>query len=192
MRGRPGRRDREEGRRALSRRPDQELAQDQMHQPAGAGDRRLDAERQEGARLPVAAAGAATRTASCVMPARSAPASRQATQLELREKLDALAVEKAPVAVPRAEARGARWVKPKLVAEIAFAEFTADNVVRHASFLGLRGDKPAGAGGEGDARGRARRSRRRGEDQQSGPGDLPRSRRSPRASSPIIIAPSRR
>jgi bifunctional non-homologous end joining protein LigD len=43
----------------------------------------------------------------------------------------------------RAEARGAHWVKPKLVAEIAFAKFTADNVVRHASFLGLRGDKPA-------------------------------------------------
>jgi bifunctional non-homologous end joining protein LigD len=34
-------------------------------------------------------------------------------------------------------------VKPQLVAEIAFAEFTADNVVRHASFLGLRGDKKA-------------------------------------------------
>ncbi|MGQ0661864.1 DNA ligase D [Sphingosinicella sp.] len=67
----------------------------------------------------------------------------QATQNDLRDKLDALAVETAPVEVPRAEARGARWVKPKLVAEIAFAEFTADNVVRHASFLGLRGDKPA-------------------------------------------------
>ena len=67
----------------------------------------------------------------------------QAVQIELREKLDALAVEKAPVTVPRPEARGARWVKPDLVAEIAFAEFTADNVVRHASFLGLRGDKPA-------------------------------------------------
>jgi bifunctional non-homologous end joining protein LigD len=67
----------------------------------------------------------------------------QATQVELRAKLDALAVEKAPVEAPRSETRGARWVKPSLVAEIAFAEFTADNVVRHASFLGLRGDKPA-------------------------------------------------
>jgi len=67
----------------------------------------------------------------------------QATLIDLREKLDALAIDKAPLDVPRAEARGARWVKPKLVAEIAFAEFTADNVVRHASFLGLRGDKPA-------------------------------------------------
>ena len=45
--------------------------------------------------------------------------------------------------MPRAEARGAHWVKPKLVAEIAFAEFTAEGVVRHASFLGLRGDKKA-------------------------------------------------
>jgi bifunctional non-homologous end joining protein LigD len=43
--------------------------------------------------------------------------------------------------VPRAEARGAHWVKPELVAEVAFAEFTSDGVVRHASFLGLRGDK---------------------------------------------------
>ena len=45
--------------------------------------------------------------------------------------------------VPKAEARGAHWVSPKLVAEVAFAEFTADDRVRHASFLGLRGDKPA-------------------------------------------------
>jgi bifunctional non-homologous end joining protein LigD len=67
----------------------------------------------------------------------------QAVQLDLRERLDKLSTEKAPVPVPRAEARGAHWVKPTLVAEIAFAEFTADNVVRHASFLGLRGDKKA-------------------------------------------------
>jgi bifunctional non-homologous end joining protein LigD len=46
-------------------------------------------------------------------------------------------------AVPRAEARGAHWVKPDLVAEIAFAEFTADDVLRHASFIGLRSDKKA-------------------------------------------------
>ena len=65
------------------------------------------------------------------------------TQHELREKMDKLATDKASAPVPRADARGAHWVKPSLVAEIAFAEFTADNVVRHASFLGLRGDKKA-------------------------------------------------
>ncbi|MES2498429.1 MAG: DNA ligase D [Pseudomonadota bacterium] len=46
-------------------------------------------------------------------------------------------------AVPRAEARGAHWIRPDLVAEIAFAEFTDDGVLRHASFIGLRSDKTA-------------------------------------------------
>lgn len=65
------------------------------------------------------------------------------TSHRLREKLDRIARKSAPVDVPREAARGAQWVTPKLVAEVAFAEFTADNVVRHASFLGLREDKPA-------------------------------------------------
>ncbi len=62
---------------------------------------------------------------------------------DLQNKLGKLAADKAAVVVPRPEGRGARWVRPHLVAEIAFAEFTADNVVRHASFLGLREDKKA-------------------------------------------------
>jgi len=66
-----------------------------------------------------------------------------AVQHELRATLDKLAADKAAAPVPRPEARGAHWVEPKLVAEIAFAEFTVDNVVRHASFLGLRSDKKA-------------------------------------------------
>ena len=61
----------------------------------------------------------------------------------LRAKLDRLARKSPAVAVPREAARGAHWVTPRLVAEVAFAEFTAENVVRHASFLGLREDKPA-------------------------------------------------
>ncbi len=68
-----------------------------------------------------------------------------AVQHDLRERLDRIATDKPAAPVPRADARGAHWVKPQLVAEIAFAEFTADNVVRHASFLGLREDKPAKA-----------------------------------------------
>ena len=61
----------------------------------------------------------------------------------LRARFDKIAAKQAPVKVPRAEARGAHWLEPELVAEIAFSEFTADNVVRHASFLGLREDKKA-------------------------------------------------
>ena len=48
-----------------------------------------------------------------------------------------------PAEVDRASARGVTWLTPRLVAEVAFAEFTADGNVRHGSFLGLRDDKPA-------------------------------------------------
>lgn len=54
-----------------------------------------------------------------------------------------LARDKPALDVPRPESRGARWIAPDLVAEIAYAEFTAEGRVRHASFLGLREDKPA-------------------------------------------------
>lgn len=64
--------------------------------------------------------------------------------------LDLLARRMAPLGrdealadIPRSEARGVRWVAPELVAEIAFAEFTADGHVRHGSFIGLRDDKEA-------------------------------------------------
>jgi len=48
-----------------------------------------------------------------------------------------------PLDVPKSDARKVHWVTPKLVAEIAFAELTAEGRVRHGSFLGLRQDKDA-------------------------------------------------
>ena len=41
------------------------------------------------------------------------------------------------------ESRGVHWVKPKLVAEVAFAEWTNEGQLRQASFQGLREDKDA-------------------------------------------------
>ncbi len=67
------------------------------------------------------------------------------TMQDLAATLKRLARKTPPLEVPKTDARGARWVTPKLVAEVAFAQFTAENRVRHGSFLGLREDKPADA-----------------------------------------------
>jgi bifunctional non-homologous end joining protein LigD len=40
------------------------------------------------------------------------------------------------------DARGVHWLKPELVAEVKFAQWTDANVIRHASFVALREDKP--------------------------------------------------
>lgn len=45
--------------------------------------------------------------------------------------------------VPRAQARDARWVTPRLVGEVAFSEWTKDGRLRHPSWRGLRPDKSA-------------------------------------------------
>lgn len=64
---------------------------------------------------------------------------------ELGGKFAKLERKSAPVEVQGAEARGVTWLSPKLVAEVAFAEFTAEGRVRHGSYLGLRADKKATA-----------------------------------------------
>jgi len=66
-----------------------------------------------------------------------------ATRDMLMAKLKPIMRKTPPAEVPKASARGVSWVTPRLVAEVAYAEFTAENVVRHASFIGLREDKPA-------------------------------------------------
>ncbi|RMB34395.1 ATP-dependent DNA ligase LigD phosphoesterase module /ATP-dependent DNA ligase LigD polymerase module [Sphingomonas sp. PP-F2F-G114-C0414] len=67
----------------------------------------------------------------------------QALMDEIRDKLDALDRKTPTVEAPKAAVRGAKWVTPKLVAEVAFAEVTPDGVLRHSSFIGLREDKAA-------------------------------------------------
>lgn len=45
--------------------------------------------------------------------------------------------------MPRPEMRVARWVQPRLLAEVEFTEITPDGLIRHPSFKGLREDKDA-------------------------------------------------
>ncbi|HEU0284269.1 MAG TPA: DNA ligase D, partial [Sphingomicrobium sp.] len=62
---------------------------------------------------------------------------------ELMERMEPLAADKAAVEVPRPDRKGAHWIKPELVAEINFTEFTDEGILRHPSFIALREDKPA-------------------------------------------------
>ncbi len=63
---------------------------------------------------------------------------------ELLERLRPLARKGNPFAGRRGP-RQASFVEPELVAEIEFRELTAEGMVRHGSFKGLREDKPAAA-----------------------------------------------
>ena len=62
---------------------------------------------------------------------------------DLAARMEKLETVEPAAEVPREARRGVTWLKPELVAEIAFAEFTMEGSVRHGSFLGLRGDKTA-------------------------------------------------
>jgi bifunctional non-homologous end joining protein LigD len=61
---------------------------------------------------------------------------------ELESRLAALERESSPFAGGRIP-RGARFVEPELVGEFEYRELTAEGMVRHGAFKGLRDDKPA-------------------------------------------------
>ncbi|MBX8624459.1 DNA ligase D [Pseudomonas glycinae] len=69
----------------------------------------------------------------------------ETTLKSILAQLKPLRVKKPAVANPPTgfEAKGVHWLKPSLLAEVAFAEMTQDGSVRHAVFHGLREDKPA-------------------------------------------------
>ena len=63
--------------------------------------------------------------------------------VDLRAKLDRLERKSAPFTPPPPGPLGrkAHWVKPELVCEVVFTEWTTDGNLRHPSFQGLRADK---------------------------------------------------
>jgi bifunctional non-homologous end joining protein LigD len=62
---------------------------------------------------------------------------------DLTGRLRPLVRKTSPLAdeVPRAHARDAHWVTPRLVGEVAYAEWTRDGRLRHPVWRGLRPDK---------------------------------------------------
>jgi bifunctional non-homologous end joining protein LigD len=66
----------------------------------------------------------------------------QATVRDLTTRLRKIAVSTPPLAMP-VRLPHVTWVKPVLVAEVRFTEWTSEGILRHPAFLGLREDKPA-------------------------------------------------
>ncbi len=80
-----------------------------------------------------------------------------AVRADLFTRLERIAVSRCPFAnlptsrtshwgegITAEEMQVLRWVKPVLVAEVSFTEWTRDGSLRHAAFLGLRDDKLPG------------------------------------------------
>ena len=146
LRAAPGGRGLQAGRRRPSRRPHPRLAEGEVPGPAGVRRRRLHRPGRLARRHRRAPAGRTHEGAAGLLPARSAPASSSATcstcgggwpPWRARSRRSA-------TTVPRAEARGAHWVKPAMVVEVRFSDWTSDGRLRHPSFQGVREDKPAG------------------------------------------------
>ena len=79
--------------------------------------------------------------------------------VELHDRMRELEQDDAPFENPPrgAEARRAHWIRPELLAEVAYAEITSDGRLRHPRFMGLREDKsPKRVGLETRARPRLR------------------------------------
>jgi bifunctional non-homologous end joining protein LigD len=65
----------------------------------------------------------------------------RATLARLGKRLRELEQEAPPFVDVHPVPRSARWVRPELVAQIAFTEWTRDGRLRHPRYLGLRDDK---------------------------------------------------
>ena len=70
-----------------------------------------------------------------------------ATLDSIHARLKPLQTDRSPLPKPPtgAEDRGVHWLRPQLLAEVAYAQMTREGIVRHSVFHGLRDDKPATA-----------------------------------------------
>ena len=121
------------------------LAEGQMHAAPGDGDRRLHRSaglaqglRRAAARLPRGRQAALRRQGRHGLRRRDAAQAHAGARQARRATSPRSRIRRAAI-----EAKGAHWVRPDLVAEIAFTEWSHDGALRHPSFQGLRPDKKA-------------------------------------------------
>jgi bifunctional non-homologous end joining protein LigD len=67
----------------------------------------------------------------------------QSVLRDLLARLEPLEVDESPCTVGTPPRKGVHWARPKLVAEVAFTEWTSAGQLRHPRYLGLRADKKA-------------------------------------------------
>ena len=84
------------------------------------------------------------RSGKLIYAGRTGTGFTQKTHRSLRDRLETLRTKTTPFEdLPGGVTRGVHWVRPVLVAQVTFSNWTADNLVRQAAFKGLREDKPA-------------------------------------------------
>ena len=82
------------------------------------------------------------RDGALIYAGRTGTGFTQKLKRSLRQQFAPLEVAKPPFkTIPSEAKRGALWLRPELVAQVRFATWTAEDLVRQAAFLGMREDK---------------------------------------------------
>ncbi len=110
----------------------------------GARDRRLHRAARVANRVRRAAARATTTATALRYAGKVGTGFDTETLQAIGSRLRRLTVATPPFADPGSiKERFVTWVKPELVAQVGFTEWTGAGRLRHPRFLGLRDDKPA-------------------------------------------------
>jgi bifunctional non-homologous end joining protein LigD len=134
---RAGRRDRQAARLGLRVPPLQRLDQAQVQAAAGVRDRRLDRPEGLAHRHRLAAAGRARDDGKLRYAGNVGTGFNEQTLRELRKRSTRWPPTQ-PVRGGHRHPARAHWVRPELVCEVSFGEWTRDGKVRHSVFHGLR------------------------------------------------------